>query len=165
MTPGGLIIDVDDRTIRIEMVGGADWTIPVGPVALVDNELERSDRPAPEQLTNALGIVTDHLDDVIREAPIVLSAPAVAFAGPHSLALARVELGDHDVPVDYELERPDVDEVFRTLVAESRADRIHNPGLDSAHVDTIVATCCVVLAVMRRLELANVAIVADAEAA
>lgn len=158
MNPGELVVDIDDRMIRVSMVGGGDWSVPVGPVSLVENELERSDRPSPEHLTNALGLVTDHLDDVIRESPLVLAAPALTFVGPHAVALARVELGRGDVPTGYALERPDADEVFRTLVAESAADRVHNPGLDPAHVDTIIATCCVVLAVMRRLELSTVSI-------
>lgn len=157
MTPGGLVIAIDDRSTRIDMVAGGDWIIPVGPVGLVEEQLEHADRPAPEQLTNALGIVTDHLDDVIRESPLVLATPTVAFGGPHALALARVELGRTDLPLDYDLDRTDADEVFRTLVSESRSDRIHNPGLDAAHVDTIIGTCCVVLAVMRRLELSTVA--------
>jgi len=158
VTPGTLVVIVDDRSTHIQMVGGGEWSVPVGPVGLVENELERSDRPAPEQLTNALGVVTDHLDDVIRESSLVLAAPAVEFAGQHALALAHVELGSADVPADYELHRADADEVFRTLVSEPRAQRLHNPGLDPAHVDTIVATCCVVLAVMRRLELSSVGI-------
>lgn len=158
MTPGGLVIAIDDRTTRIELVGGDSWTMPVGPVSLVERELEQADRPAPEQLTNALGIVTDHLDDVVRDCPLVLATPAVAFGGPHAIALAQVELGRTDVAADYELDRADADEVFRTLVSESRTDRVHNPGLDPAHVDAIVGTCCVVLAVMRRLELSTVTI-------
>ncbi|MGA9278126.1 hypothetical protein [Ilumatobacter sp.] len=164
MNPGDLVVDVADRELRISMVGGGDWTVPIGPVSLVENELERSDRPSPEQLTNSLGIVTDHLDDVIRESPLVLDAPGVVFVGPHSTTLARVEVGLDDVPTGYTLERPDADEVFRTLVSEARADRIHNPGLDADHVDTIIATCCVVLAMMRRFELSSVAITTHAEA-
>ncbi|WP_040492738.1 hypothetical protein [Ilumatobacter nonamiensis] len=162
MTPGSLIVGLDDRTSRIEMIGGGQWTVPVGPVGLVENELERANRPAPEQLTNALGVVTDHLDDVIRESPLVLAAPAIAFVGPHAIALAHVELGATSIPPGYELERSDADEVFRTLVAEPRDERLHNPGLDPTHVDTIVGTCCVVLAVMRRLDLSAVAIMSEA---
>ncbi len=164
MTPGSLHIDIGDREITISMIGGDEWTLPVGPESLVERELERADRPAPEQLTNALGIVSDYLDDVLRASSMVLDAPAVAFTGRHAVGLARVEMGDADLPADYTLSRVDADEVFRTIVAEPIADRLHNPGLDPAHVETVIGTCCVVLAVMRRLELTDVSIVPESEA-
>lgn len=153
MTPGALSVSVDDRHTTLSIVGGDAWTMPIGVATLVERELEQADRPAPAQLTNALGIVTDHLDDVLREAPTVVAARPVACVGPHAIGLARVELGLDVVPAEYTLSRADADEVFRTLVAEPSAERLHNPGLDPAQVHTIVATCCVVLAVMRRLEL------------
>lgn len=159
MSPGELVFDIDDHAVRISMVGGGDRIVPVGPVSLVENELERSDQPTPEQLTNSLGIVTDHLDDVLRESPLVAAASAVAFAGRHSVALAQVELGAHEVPPRFVLQRADADDVFRTLVSESTADRLHNPGLDPSHVHTIIGTCCIVLAVMRRLELSATTII------
>ena len=39
-----------------------------------------------------------------------------------------------------------------------RRDRAYNPGLPLEHVDTVVAACCIVLAVMRRLHLDQVTI-------
>ncbi|MEP1126046.1 MAG: hypothetical protein ABJH68_19360 [Ilumatobacter sp.] len=164
MTPGALVVAIADRTVDLELVGGGTWSLPVGPLTLVERELDGADRPAPEQLTNALGIVSDHLDDVVRSSPMVSAAPHVVLVGDHAAALARVELGTDEVPGDYTLDRADADEVFRTLVAEPIAQRIHNPGLDPERVESIVATCCVVLAVMRRLELTEVAITTDADA-
>lgn len=158
MTPGTLHVAITDRTIEIELIGGASWSLPVGPLTLVEQELERAARPAPEQLTNALGIVSDHLDDVVRESPMVLDAVGVVVSGPHAMALAHVELGSDSVPDGYTLERADADEVFRTLVAEPIDERLHNPGLQPEHVESIIGTCCVVLAVMRRLELTGIAI-------
>lgn len=162
MTPGSLVVCVDDEKTSIDMVGGESWSIPVGPISLVDGELEHADRPTPAQLTNAIGIASDHLDDVIRAAPMVLDAPLVTVAGRHALVLARVELGLDDVPDDYVLQRADADEVFRTLVAEPIAERVHNPGLPADDVETVIGTCCVVLAAMRRLELTSVAVTATA---
>lgn len=158
MTPGSLNITIAATTIGIEMIGGSTWSLPIGTSTLVERELERADRPAPENLTNALGIVADHLDDVIRESPMVMDAAGVTFSGPHARALACVELGVETTPPGYTLQRVDADEVFRTLVAEPIADRLHNPGLGAEHVETIIATCCIVLAVMRRLELVEVAV-------
>lgn len=159
MTSSELTVDLADRSVSIQLTGGGSWMIPVGPWTLVERELERADRPAPEQLTNALGIITDHLDDVLREAPIEPSAVHVTFSGTHAETLARVELGVDELPREgYELGRADADEVFRTLVSESIADRRHNPGLRPDETETIIGTCCVILAVMRRLELDSVGI-------
>ncbi len=158
MTPGTLRVAIDDRAIEIELIGGGRWTLPVGPLTLVERELEHASRPAPEQLTNALGIVSDHLDDVIRESAMVLDADPVIATGSHAISLANVELGTDVVPDGYALERSDADEVFRTLVAEPIPERLHNPGLRPEHVESIIGTCCVVLAAMRRLELTHISI-------
>lgn len=158
MTPGSLIVTIDDRTVDVAMVDGQSWSVPVGPLTLVERELERSDRPAPEQLTNALGLVSDHLDDIVRESPKVLSTSGVTVMGEHAEALAKIELGSDSVPAGYTIGRADADEVFRTLVAEGIDERRHNPGLERDHVESIIGTCCIVLAVMRRLELTTVAI-------
>jgi exopolyphosphatase/pppGpp-phosphohydrolase len=158
MNPGDVTILIDDDSTSITMAGGASWTLPLGPRALVRNELELAPRPTPEQLTNALGAVTDHLDDVLRESPMIAAAPSITIAGYHACVLARVELGTDDVPAGYALQRSDADEVFRTLVAEPISERVHNPGLPARDVETIIGTCCIVLAIMRRLELSAVEI-------
>jgi exopolyphosphatase / guanosine-5'-triphosphate,3'-diphosphate pyrophosphatase len=158
--PGGLTVHIDDRTVQITMTGGGDWSMPIGPLSLVDGELERADRPSPAQLTNALGIVADHFDDVILDTPMVAAAPSVSFSGRHALEVARVEVGSTTVPDGYVLQRADANEVFRTLVGESIADRRDNPGLDPDHVESIIGTCCVILAIVRRLDLQH-AYVAD----
>lgn len=156
--PGGLTVRIDDHTVSVIMTGGGEWLMPIGPLTVVENELERADRPAPAQLTNALGIISDHFDDVILESPFVASATSVQFTGKHALEIARVELGSIDVPEVTVLQRTDADEVFRTLVAEPIAERLDNPGLDSAHVESIIGTCCVILAIIRRLDLQHVSI-------
>ena len=150
--PDGLTVHIDDAETVVTMTGGGSWTMPVGPLPLVDGPLENSDRPHPAQLTNALGIVHDHFDDVVIDAPMVALAPSVEFTGRHAVGLAAVELGTEQVPDDYVLHRDDADEVFRTLVAESIADRVDNPGLDPLQVESIVGTCCVILAIIRRLD-------------
>ncbi|NND75004.1 MAG: DUF501 domain-containing protein, partial [Ilumatobacter sp.] len=150
---GGLTVHVADDRVDITMTGGGSWSLPVGPVTLLDRELERADPPGPALLTNALGIVHDHFDDVIIEAPTVLAAPSVVATGPHVDAVAHVEVGATALPAGYRLDRAAADEVFRTLVAEPVADRRFNPGLDEDHVETVVATLCVLLAIMRRLDL------------
>ena len=158
MNPGGLRIHIADRTVEIVTDDGRSFMLPVGPLALHDGPLERADPPAPEMLTNALGLVHDHLDDVIIDAPMVATADEVVATGSHALAMARVEIGADDVPDGYVLSRADADEVFRTLAVEPAADRRHNPGLEETHVESIIGTCCVILGVMRRLDLTSIAV-------
>jgi exopolyphosphatase/guanosine-5'-triphosphate,3'-diphosphate pyrophosphatase len=159
VNPGELSIHIADRAVEIVTGDGRRFVLPVGPLALHEGPLERADPPAPEMLTNALGLVHDHLDDVIIEAPAVATADEVVATGPHALAMARVEIGADDVPVGYVLSRADADEVFRTLAVEPVVDRRHNPGLEETHVESIIGTCCVILGVMRRLDLTSIAVV------
>jgi exopolyphosphatase/guanosine-5'-triphosphate,3'-diphosphate pyrophosphatase len=68
--------------------------------------------------------------------------------------VAAVEIGlatyDRDRIHHFRLTRDAAEEVFRTLATESRADRIHNPGLEEARADVIVGGCCVLVALFRR---------------
>jgi exopolyphosphatase/guanosine-5'-triphosphate,3'-diphosphate pyrophosphatase len=157
-SPGTLTITVDDHALVVDVTGGGGHTVPVGPLTLLAGPLNGGDPPAPADLTNALGLVHDHLDDLLIEAPSIAAAPAVILVGRHAEAMALVEIGTHLLPAGYELRRPDADEVFRTLAVESLADRRHNPGLPDEHAESIIATCCVILGIMRRLDLRTVGI-------
>jgi len=157
--PGALTLHITDRDVVIDVTAGRSFSMPVGPLVLLDGPLERADPPAPAMLTNALGLVQDHLDDVIIEAPSIAATPTVTAAGVHALALAQVEVGATSVPTDYVLTRAGADEVFRTLAVEPIADRRHNPGLPESQVESIIGTCCVILGVMRRLDLSTIGIV------
>jgi exopolyphosphatase/guanosine-5'-triphosphate,3'-diphosphate pyrophosphatase len=156
--PGTLRVTIDDHALVVDVDGGGVHTVPVGPATLLDGPLRGSDPPLPADLTNALGLVQDHLDDLLIEAPSIATTPAVIASGAHAEAMARVEIGTDEIPIGYELHRADADEVFRTLAVEGAADRRHNPGLPDEHVESIVATCCVILGVMRRLDLRSVGI-------
>jgi exopolyphosphatase/pppGpp-phosphohydrolase len=151
--PGGLTLVIDDFDVVVVVTGGERFSLPIGPLALVEGPLERADPPSAVHLTNALGIVQDHIDDILIEAPSVAATPSVVAAGPHAMAVARVEIGDHTVPDGYALRRADADEVFRTLVVEPAAERRFNPGLDPTHLESIIGSCCVILGFMRRLDL------------
>jgi hypothetical protein len=143
-------IDADRTTIAI---GAAEAEIPWGVATLSERWLADADPPTPASLTNVLGAVDDHLDDVEREHPNVLDTTVFEFAGEAVTALARLEAGTVDVPEALVLSRQAAEEIFRIVATEPAADRAHNPGLPFEHVGTIVATCCIVLAVMRRLHL------------
>jgi hypothetical protein len=159
-------VDVGSDETVIRLASGRRSRIPWGADNLTRRWLANSDPPHPADLTNALGTVDDHLDDVEREHPdleqlIRAAVGGVAFTGPTIASLARLELGTADAPPGVALSRTAAEEVFRLVATETAADRAHNPGLPSRHVDTIVATCCVVLSVMRRFHLDQATLVAD----
>lgn len=151
--PGTPLVTIGETATVVRVGDGPAHAIPWGATNLNDQWLGDSDPPRPESLTNALGTITDHLDDLLREHPALLEAPTLTFAGPTVASLARVEIGGEDVDDRVELERDAGEEIFRIVATESAADRAFHPGLPSAHVDTIVATCCIVLAFLRRLHL------------
>jgi exopolyphosphatase/pppGpp-phosphohydrolase len=156
--PGGLTVTIADHEIEVTATGGGTFILPLGPVTLLDGPLERADPPTAVHLANALGMVQDHFDDIIIESPTVAAAPSVVANGQHALALAHAEIGKQNLPPNYLLRRSDADELFRTLVAESKAQRLFNPGLDKTNVESIIGTCCVILGIMRRLDIQEVAI-------
>lgn len=143
----------DDTVVTIS--GGPTFVIPWGASNLTTAWLADRDPPRPESLTNALGAVDDHLDDLEREHPTVLAAPTT-FAGRDIEVLARIELGADVPPATLTLDRSAAEEIFRIVATEPAADRAHNPGLPLDGVDRIVATCCIVLATMRRFHLDQV---------
>jgi exopolyphosphatase/pppGpp-phosphohydrolase len=76
--------------------------------------------------------------------------------------LAAVERGHLPEAPSVVIDRDAAEEVFRTLATESRAARLHNPCLDPARVDTVLAASCVLVGMMRRLQLGEVTIEAAA---
>ncbi|MBI5088924.1 MAG: hypothetical protein HZB15_08730 [Actinobacteria bacterium] len=129
--------------------------LAVGITTLIERELV-SDPPRPEELTNAIAAVSDHLDDVVRWAPAIVGA-AVEVVGDDARAIAAVEVGG-EAPLPFELSRDAAEDVFRTLATETRTERAHNPGLPADLVGSIVAGCCAMVAVMRRLQLDSVTV-------
>ena len=145
-------IDVGRHSITVGHAG-VDTVLTVGPDALLADHLLDLDPPPAAQLTNAIGTVLDHLDDVIRLHPDVADATAVTIRGHDPWQMAIVERGGPIAESEVRIARDDAEDVFRTLATERRADRLHNPGLDPTEVDRIVATCCVIVGVLRKLRL------------
>jgi exopolyphosphatase/guanosine-5'-triphosphate,3'-diphosphate pyrophosphatase len=131
-------------------------SIPCGAVTQTEVHLHR-DPPRPEELTNAIGEVTDHLDDIIRLHPEVLEASRVIGVAGTIVTVAAVELGlpkfDAAALHGFALTRDAAEDVFRTLATEALADRVHNPGLPHDRADVIVGGCCVLVALLRRLKV------------
>lgn len=145
-------------TRSVYTVDGDRAEVPVGVATL--GAMLTSDPPAPEELVNAIGWLSDHLEDVTRELPSAELVDHVHVAGPGIAALAAVEVG-HEVPLPFLLERDAAEDVFRTLVTESAAVRALNPGLPAGEVQSVLGTACVVVALMRFLQRADVHLVAD----
>ena len=106
------------------------------------------DPPAPEDLTNAIGLVVDHLDDVERELPMTAMIDAVTVEGEGARVVVDVEVGS-PATRPFILTHDAAEDVFRTLATEAAEDRRHNPGLESGRVDVIVGGAAVLVAVMR----------------
>jgi exopolyphosphatase / guanosine-5'-triphosphate,3'-diphosphate pyrophosphatase len=141
---------IDEEATVVDLDGDLH-TIPLGAMSLGAAEL-CSDPPRPEELTNAIGAVIDHLDDMIRALPLVTTAENVHVIGDLAGVIAAVEYGG-EPPLPFALSRSAAEDVFRTVATEPAAARALNPGLPADYVDTIVAACCIVVAAMRHLHL------------
>ena len=113
------------------------------------------DPPAPEDLTNAIGLVVDHLDDVERELPMTAMVDAVTVEGEGARIVVDVEVGS-PATRPFILTHDAAEDVFRTLATETVRDRSRNPGLPSAWVHDVLGACCALVALMRRLHVSAV---------
>jgi exopolyphosphatase / guanosine-5'-triphosphate,3'-diphosphate pyrophosphatase len=145
-----VLVRLEDDATLVD-VDGERHVIPVSATSLNDSELV-SDPPRPEELTNAIGMVVDHLDDMLRALPGAADAAAVDIVGDLATVIAAVEFGGAP-PLPFALDRAAAEDVFRTVATEAAADRALNPGLPAEAVDTIVGACCIVVALMRHLHL------------
>lgn len=139
------------------MEGG--FSTDMGSVRFSEKYIE-SDPPLPEELLACLSVAEAHIDDVVREVPMVLSArQLVGLAGTVSTA-AAVEIGlaeyDREQVHHFRLTREAIEDVYRTLVTEARADRIHNPGLEEGRLDTIVGGMCILARIVRYFDAQDV---------
>lgn len=154
-----LVVDIGGGST--EFAVGSDecegaLSVDMGCVRMTEKFLH-GDPPRPEELSACLSVVQVHLDDVARELPAVLAAKRfVGLAGTVS-NVAAVELGleryDRDAIHHLELTRGAVEDVFRTLATETRAQRLGNPGLEPARADVIVGGCCILVKTMRHYGL------------
>ncbi len=131
-------------------------SVDMGCVRFTEKYIEH-DPPRPEELLACLSVAEAYIDEVRREYPAMADACTfVGLAGTVSTA-AAVEIGlatyDRDQIHHFLLTREALEDVFRTLATEPRADRIHNPGLDAARADVIVGGLCVLVQLMRQFDL------------
>jgi exopolyphosphatase / guanosine-5'-triphosphate,3'-diphosphate pyrophosphatase len=138
---------------RLEPIGVT--SIDVGCVRLTERWLH-GDPPRPEELSQAISVVHDFLDDVRRDLPAADDAGRLVGLAGTVTTVAAVEMGlatyDRDRIHHFALTRAAAEDVFRTLATEKRADRVHNPGLEEARADVIVGGCIVLVAIMRHFD-------------
>ena len=127
----------------------ATYTVPVGVNTLAT--MISVTRPQPEELINAIGLLMDHIEDVLREVPSAGFAERIECTGVGLGTIAAVEVGGAATS-PFELTRVTAEEVFRTLATESATDRARNPGLPATEVHQVLGACCAVVAVMRALQ-------------
>ena len=156
--PPYLVIDIGGGSTEFTVgstVPDASVSIDVGCVRITEAYLH-SDPPAPEELSQAVSVVRDHLGDVARDLPGVHDATtAVGVAGTIT-TVAAVEQGvsySREAIHRFHLTRAAAEDVFRTLAVEPATQRRHNPGLEPGRVDTIVGGAVVLVAVLRAFEL------------
>jgi exopolyphosphatase/guanosine-5'-triphosphate,3'-diphosphate pyrophosphatase len=153
-----LVVDIGGGST--EFVLGARE--PVGAVSVdigcvrITEQFLHSDPPAPEELSNAIAVVRDHLADVRRAIPGVAEAATLVGLAGTVTTVAAVELGlpeyDGAVLHHFRLTRAAAEDVFRTLATENLAQRAHNPGLEQGRVDVIVGGAAILVSVMRAFE-------------
>jgi len=142
-----LNIEFSERAIKFTSEE-ATYTVPVGIDTLA--AMISGDPPYPEDLINAIGLVMDHVEDVLREVPTAAAADRIECSGIGLGTIAAVEVGG-PAANPFALTREAAEEVFRTLATESAADRARNPGLPAAEVHQVLGVSCALVAVLRAL--------------
>jgi exopolyphosphatase/guanosine-5'-triphosphate,3'-diphosphate pyrophosphatase len=131
-------------------------SVDIGCVRITEQFLH-SDPPVPEELSQAVSVVRDHLADVGRALPGIADVATVIGLAGTITTVAAIELGipvyDAELIHHFRLSREAVEDVFRTLATEPAAQRRHNPGLDPERVDVIVGGTVVLASVMRAFEV------------
>ena len=155
--PPWLVVDIGGGST--ELMWGHDHpdhvvSLDIGAVSLTESLLH-GDPPRPEELSNAIGLVSDLLADHSRDLPDDPGAATMVGIAGTITTVAAVEIGlsrfEPSVLHGFVLERPAVEDVFRTLATETLADRRHNPGLPPERADVIVGGLCILVAIMRTL--------------
>jgi exopolyphosphatase/guanosine-5'-triphosphate,3'-diphosphate pyrophosphatase len=134
-------------------------SLPFGVVTLTEAELH-SDPPRAEELSNAVSMVGDAVDNAAIEYPQLAGAQRVVGVAGSIVTIAAVELGLQHFDAarlhGMVLTKSAAEDVFRTLATERLADRVHNPGLPVERAGVIVGGCCLLVAIMRRLHLEHI---------
>jgi exopolyphosphatase/guanosine-5'-triphosphate,3'-diphosphate pyrophosphatase len=173
-----LVVDIGGASTELavgDVVPEGVASLDLGSAALSAAEL-RSDPPRPEELSNAIALVQEQVDEALRTLPPVDEWTPVIGTGGTVTTIAAVEIGlpvppadddeddDGDRDVDdpalhgFVLARAAAEDVFRTLAGEALTDRVHNPGLPRRRAVSIVGGCCILVGLLRRLQVPAVTV-------
>jgi exopolyphosphatase/guanosine-5'-triphosphate,3'-diphosphate pyrophosphatase len=157
-----LVVDIGGGST--EFVVGTDapeglLSVDTGCVRLTEQFLH-GDPPRPEELSQAVSVVRDHLLDVARELPGVRDARTLVGLAGTITTVAAIEMGlaEYDPARihHFRLTRAAAEDVFRTLATETLEQRRHNPGLDPDRADVIVGGAVVLVSILRAFEFDEV---------
>jgi exopolyphosphatase / guanosine-5'-triphosphate,3'-diphosphate pyrophosphatase len=152
-----LVVDIGGGST--EFVLGTDapegsLSLDIGCVRITEAWLH-SDPPSPEELSQAVHVVREHVTDVVLEIPAVKAARTLIGLAGTVTTVAAIELGlaeyDRDKIHHLRLTHPAVEDVFRTLATEPADRRRHNPGLEPGRVDVIVGGVVILVTILRTL--------------
>ena len=148
-----LVVDIGGGSTEFSVEDGS-MSVDIGCVRLSERYLE-SDPPAPEELHACIAVSTEYVKDVVRELPAAADAATFVGLAGTITTVAAIEQGlavyDREKTHHFRLTHAAAEDVFRTLATESRAERLHNPGLEEARADVIVGGCCVLVTIFRQL--------------
>ena len=156
---GGASTELTVGTPQSEVIESV--SMPFGVVTITEAELH-GDPPRAEELSNAISMVGDAVDNAAIERPLLGDAARVIGVAGSIVTIAAVELGlrefDSSRLHGMQLSKDAAEDVFRTLATERLADRVHNPGLPVERAGVIVGGCCILVAIMRRLGLDHITV-------
>ena len=152
-----LVVDIGGGSTEL-VVGTTDVegvvSLDLGCVRLTEKLLHH-DPPRPEELSNAVSVVRDQVEEAAVQLPAVRDARRLVGLAGTVTTMAAVEMGlaayDRDRIHHFVLTRPAAEDVFRTLATEPREQRVHNPGLEPGRADVIVGGAVILVTVMRVL--------------
>lgn len=151
-----ILLDLGEERITIGV--GRRLDLPAGIASLRRDHLDRRDPPDPADLTNAIALLADAVDDLAREFVGELPGGAVLrIPGTPGTNLARLETGLHDT-TSAAIDRATLEEIFRLIATEPARDRSAQPGVDGADPGDLLAHCAAAVAVTRRLNPSTIAL-------
>ena len=151
-----ILLDLADDPITIGTRRRLD--LPAGVAALRREHLDRRDPPDPADLTNAIALLADAVDDLAREfAGELPGGTVLRVVGSPGSMLARLETGLSET-TNASIDRATLEEIFRLIATESARDRGAQPGVEGADPGDLLAHCSAAVAVARRLNPSTIAL-------
>jgi exopolyphosphatase/guanosine-5'-triphosphate,3'-diphosphate pyrophosphatase len=154
-----LVVDIGGGSTEFIVGAGQEpagvASVDIGCVRITEKFL-RADPPDAGELSDAMTVVRQYLDDVAREVHTVADAARLIGLAGTVNTVAAIEIGlaayDEARIHHFMLTRAAAEDVFRTLATERLTDRVHNPGLERERADVIVGGALILVSVMRHFD-------------